>query len=560
MNFNRILGELTKLRTSFGPEFSDRKQSLLQTLTKFRKPNIKQLMQYHELLLFMMAYPDSLGVYQTTIKELHRISKVLRTVSLNKNAATRIEETGMAHTSVTVPPSLNGCEWLIDTLGKAVAPVWDSELIEKIGPQLSLFALPSEMDGLTNNNFDALDWMRIKAGDEKNKQPHLLLKWLIISIKTAFPDQQQQDQFWEQLSVSTLVKLNEQGLSRTLNFLETQNPFIQNSSLIRSIDVQSYINQSDCVISQPNALRSNAVINSGRAALLARGRETDPVTYAEKITEVNVGRGLTVYLFTMRPERRLPLENYTGFVAYRNGVPVGYGGGWIFGFRCEIGVNIFETFRGGENYLLFAGIMKAYNAVFNVKRFSVAPYQFGEDNHEGIQTGAYWFYYKLGFRSANKEIAAIAEKEVLKMKKNKNYRSSEKTLLKFTESPLYFNNGQNYSITEPNVLGICISRWITSKFSGDHKAALNYSINYISNKLPAGFAKKWRKEEKQSFKSLAPLIAMTQCLDTMNEQAAIEIAEMMRQKGNDEIKHSVLLQNNYPLISAFKDSAKKYVR
>ncbi len=560
MNFNRILGELTNLRTSFGPEFSDRKQSLLQTLTKFRKPNIKQLMQYHELLLFMMAYPDSLEVYQTTIKELHRISKVLRTVSLNKNAATRIEETGMAHTSVTVPPSLNGCEWLIDTLGKAVAPVWDPELIEKIGPQLSLFALPSEMDGLTNNNFDALDWMRIKAGDEKNKQPHLLLKWLTTSIKTAFSDQQQQDQFWEQLSVSTLVKLNEPGLSRTLNFLETQNPFIQNSSLIRATDVHSYINQSDCVISQPNTVRSNAIINSGRAALLARGRETDPVTYAEKITEVKVDRGLTVYLFTMRPERRLPLENYTGFVAYRNGVPVGYGGGWIFGFRCEIGVNIFETFRGGENYLLFAGIMKAYNAVFNVKRFSVAPYQFGEDNHEGIQTGAYWFYYKLGFRSANKEIAAIAEKEVLKMKKNKNYRSSEKTLLKFTESPLYFNNGHNYSITEPNVLGICISRWITSKFSGDHKAALNYSINYISNKLPAGFAKKWRKEEKQSFKSLAPLIAMTQCLDSMNEQAAIEIAEMMRQKGNDEIRHSVLLQNNYPLISAFKDSAKKYVR
>jgi hypothetical protein len=110
------------------------------------------------------------------------------------------------------------------------------------------------------------------------------------------------------------------------------------------------------------------------------------------------------------------------------------------------------------------------------------------------------------------------------------------------------------------VLGICISRWITSKFNGDHRAALNYSISYISNKLPAGFTNKYRKEEKQSFNSLAPLIAMTQCLDTMNEQAAIEIAEMMRQKGNDEIKHSVLLQNNSPLISAFKDSAKKYVR
>ena len=559
-NFKGILRELISVRNSFGPEFQEIKSSLLSTASKLRPASLKDLIPYHELLLFMMAYPDSKEIYKTAIDELRRVSILLKTIARQSHSGHQTDDTGMAHTTVTVPPSLSGAQWIIESAGKDVSPVWDAETIEKIGPQLSLFAIRSEMDGLTNNRFDALDWMRIKSGDEKKKQPHLVLKWITQSVKSVFTDLQQQDQFWEQLSISVKVNLSQPTLSRTLNFIESEKPFLQNSLLIRSIQVQDYINDKNYSLIHPDHKTSAKIIRSGKAALLARGRETDPVTYAQKVTEVMIGRGLSVFLFTMKPERRLPLENYTGFVAYKNGVPVGYGGGWIFGFRCEIGVNIFESFRGGENYLLFSGIMKAYKAVFNVKKFTVAPYQFGEDNEEGIKTGAYWFYYKLGFRSADQDIAALAEKEALKMKNKPGYKSAEKTLLKFTEAPLYFHVDRNYSITEPAELGICISRWITSEFNGDHNRAQKYSESYILGKLPPLFYKTCNKSQKDSFRSLAPLIAMTQCLDGMNRNEVLATAEMMKEKGQDEIRHTIMLQNNHTLTAAFKKAAKKYGR
>ena len=558
-SLHKNLKRLIELRTVFDSGSGDIKLPLICSMAKFANPTIKQLMSYHELLLFMVAYPDSGEIYQKAIEELKRISKTLKKQSTSNKAKKVLEETGMAYSEVTVPPSLSGAAWMIRKLGKDVTAEWDSELIDKIGPQLSLFALPSETDGLTNNHYDAMDWMRIKAGDVKNKQPHLLLQWLVQSVKTTFPVLQQQDQFWEQLAINTRVRLRDPSVSRTLNLLPVTNPFIQNTPLLRTTDIIQYLSEKNIRIVQPDESRTKSILSSDKAALLARGRETDPVTYAEKVTEVILGRGLTVYLLTMHPDRRLPLENYTGFVAYKNGIPVGYGGGWIFGFRCEIGVNIFESFRGGENYLLFAGIMKAYHAVFSVKRFSVAPYQFGEGNPEGIQTGAYWFYYKLGFRSAEKEIAAMAEKEARKMKQHKNYRSSEKTLLRFTESPLYLSIESKYHITEPAVLGICISKWIAAEFQGDNTKALQYSFDSLMKKIPASVYKKWNTSEKQSFRSLAPLICMTGYHLKMTGRATMTLAEMMKEKGNDEIRHTRLLQQNKSLMKAFDAAAKKYI-
>jgi hypothetical protein len=75
-----------------------------------------------------------------------------------------------------------------------------------------------------------------------------------------------------------------------------------------------------------------------------------------------------------------------------------------------------------------------YRQHYGISAFSVEPYQYGKDNPEGIESGAYWFYYKMGFRSDDHKLSALAEKEMSKMKKTKSYRSSLSTLKKFTES------------------------------------------------------------------------------------------------------------------------------
>ncbi|MER3498490.1 MAG: hypothetical protein C4308_07590 [Chitinophagaceae bacterium] len=66
-----------------------------------------------------------------------------------------------------------------------------------------------------------------------------------------------------------------------------------------------------------------------------------------------MGRGLQIVLVGLHSSKLLSLENYIGYMAFKNGWPVGYGGGWIFGQRCKIGVNIYPAFRRGESARLF---------------------------------------------------------------------------------------------------------------------------------------------------------------------------------------------------------------
>lgn len=63
---------------------------------------------------------------------------------------------------------------------------------------------------------------------------------------------------------------------------------------------------------------------------------------------------------------------------------------------------------------MFAEVLRLYQRLYKVQRFVVKPYQFGKGNKEGLQSAAFWFYYKLGFRPQDERIAALAEAEYKK--------------------------------------------------------------------------------------------------------------------------------------------------
>ena len=89
---------------------------------------------------------------------------------------------------------------------------------------------------------------------------------------------------------------------------------------------------------------------------------------------------------------------------YKNGVPIGYFEGLSFFERMESGFNLYYTFREGETAWLYANILNVMSRLTGVSSFSLDPYQIGFENEEGIQSGAFWFYRKLGFRSTRRSI------------------------------------------------------------------------------------------------------------------------------------------------------------
>ena len=61
-------------------------------------------------------------------------------------------------------------------------------------------------------------------------------------------------------------------------------------------------------------------------------------------------------------------------------------------------MNIFEPYRGGESGFMMCQVLRVYRQRFGVRFFEVDATQFGLDNPDGIASGAFWFYYRHGFR------------------------------------------------------------------------------------------------------------------------------------------------------------------
>jgi len=103
---------------------------------------------------------------------------------------------------------------------------------------------------------------------------------------------------------------------------------------------------------------------------------------------------------------------------------------------------LYYTFRDGETAWLYARILNVMHHFAGVTAFAIDPYQVGHENEEGIESGAFWFYRKLGFRPTRRDVLQLVEKEEQKIATRSAYRTSARTLRKLAESPMIFELDQ----------------------------------------------------------------------------------------------------------------------
>ena len=151
-----------------------------------------------------------------------------------------------------------------------------------------------------------------------------------------------------------------------------------------------------------------------------------------------LGRGVELFLTGLRQDKRLPLRACHAAMIYKNGVPIGYFEGLSLFERMESGFNLYYTFRDGETAWLYARTLNVFHHFTGARAFSLDPYQIGYENEEGIESGAFWFYRKLGFRPMRGDVLQLALKEEEKIKSRKGYRTSAATLRKLAQSPMIF--------------------------------------------------------------------------------------------------------------------------
>ena len=121
---------------------------------------------------------------------------------------------------------------------------------------------------------------------------------------------------------------------------------------------------------------------------------------------------------------------------FKNGIPVGYFEGISLFERMESGFNFYYSFREGETAWIYARTLSVFRQLLGVTAFSIDPYQIGHENEEGIESGAFWFYRKLGFRPTQPGIAKLTDREEKKIDGRTAYRTSARTLRRLAAEPM----------------------------------------------------------------------------------------------------------------------------
>ena len=440
--FVRSLKLLKEIAADMDKEVNLAKMDLLKTLGNMALPAAKYLPVYHDSLLFLCAYPANNRLLLLAESELKRLTEYLKknNQSIKKSIP---ENSGLPYTETITRFSPDSLGWLLKQKDFALHfdSFYDSRLT--LNEVLNI-TLPSLLKAETTAGLNPEDLLEV-LGIKSTQYLHFLHSQL--EALKEFP--QAKDLLSDCLNIFVQVVPKSSRFSRTYNRIAHKPVYYQQDILKRFVHVQ-LLNEPlphepvapETVMGKTGKEQLAKVI---KYAMSLTEREIDPATYLQEdsMRYIVLERGLSMAIYGMHGERQLPLETYMGFTIFKNGLPISYGGMWVFGRRSKVGFNIFEPYRGGESGYALCQLLRVFKQYFHISYFEVEPFQFGADNEDAIASGAFWFYYKFGFRPVDAEIAGQAKKEHQKIKTRKNYRSSAKTLVGFTEGNIALNLGNS---------------------------------------------------------------------------------------------------------------------
>lgn len=454
--------------------------SIIQKLSAFPLNRPSFIREYHEQLLFLKAFPYNKNLWVAAQNETERIALALK--QAGQNVYHSLSGDGMIHTEIICSYSLSLTRWLTQQFPESVYFHSSSATTETVKNTIQLLCPFIEFEKTTQGELNLGKRMAEVSGI---KNPQNQLRWLLSCFEESKLPLNIKEELYRQLQVFVLWKINKPYFSRSFLNRHTEKIYYS-KKLLKKPNAKSIINKGRYTEQLLLPAQKTQLCNTIKTTLALLSRETDPVTYMEEkaVQLFQMGRGLSIALTYMQKEKRLSLECYVGYMAFKNGIPVSYGGGWILGDQCKIGVNIFPAFRRGESAWIFSQTLCLYRHQFKVNSFYVNPYQFGKGNPEGIKSGAFWFYYRLGFRPAQQEINGLAKMEWNRIKKNKNYRSTIETLKKFTKCPVVLP--LNYQKEIPllaSEISIAISNHINRHFFSNRNAAIKEGYRKIQKQL-----------------------------------------------------------------------------
>jgi hypothetical protein len=290
-----------------------------------------------------------------------------------------------------------------------------------------------------------------------------------------------------------------------------------------------------------------------REVMLVRYRELYGTTLGDphSVVKADLGRGAVLYLWGLPPERRLPLRAYLAGFTLKNGVPINYVEAIGLCEWVEVGFNTFYTFRRGETAWIYAQLLRCLCRHMGAKCISVYPYQIGEGNEEAIESGAFWFYRKLGFRSGRADLRQLTEREEQRLSRNPRYKTTLRTLRRLAQAHVFYElpdaeSGAWDRFSTRN-LGLRVNQRMAREFGGDSEHIRRISVNDVSRALGVS-TEQWKDAERRAFENWALVLALIPDLVRWTAKEKADLVQIVRAKANRDEMHYLRLTQQHPRL------------
>jgi hypothetical protein len=287
-----------------------------------------------------------------------------------------------------------------------------------------------------------------------------------------------------------------------------------------------------------------------REVMAVRYRELYGTTLgdAKSVVRATLDRGVVMYFWNLPVGRRLPLRAYIAGFTVKNGVPINYIEAIGLCEWIEVGFNTFYTYRQGETAWIYAQALRCLCALAGAKTISVYPYQIGQNNDEAIDSGAFWFYRKLGFRSGNKDLEELARKEERKIAANPQYRTPKRTLKRLAEAHVFYElpGSERFAWDQFSTrkLGLRVNRRMARGFGGDSARIRRASMDEVSRAFGVNCSR-WNSAEQQAFENWSLVLALIPDIRGWSAKEKSDAIGMIRaQAGSNEMRYLRLSQQH----------------
>jgi hypothetical protein len=425
-----LVGQLEEYKGQFGAKAARQVTALLKRIARIRFRDPEELIQLHETLMFLRAYPQNSWVLQFADRILFSFGDRLR--GMPRNEFEYAEISGIAGTALTTNFSYPFARSLAARHGRSVTIDWDQySHPDRLGPILGRL-IPQAFE----------DWAIAPHPDWRRwyEQADGTLPWLLESVTPEVYDLLELPLRWQMFN--TAASRSRARISKKKIFYH-QGPFLSR----KDVSIETELATPKIAASRLSRRKAQKILDVIVDASAVRYRELYGFLYPDtaNVFHADLGRGVDFYFFGVARKWQLPQREYCAGMYFKNGVPIGYVEVlWTRRkkrIRMEVGFNLYYTFRQGETAWLYARLLKLFRERFRVTSFVIDPYQLGHENEEAIESGSFWFYYKLGFRPESPGVARLAEREEQRIVTHPEHRTQPATLRKLAIAPMVYNCG-----------------------------------------------------------------------------------------------------------------------